>query len=205
MLTEGTERSIEDIQKSFSGINEIWHDLANIDFQLIAIVDDAIPSNHAFLMEDASMRRYSRRLNWPYLLNLYCVRDIYGARGTSAFAPSPEYRAGPVHFAVVGDDTDLSRVAAHELGHVLSLYHEGAEENLMHPILYHPTSTAYHPPELRPVQIMVARTHAKRYLRSAAYLSDISGTFREILRSAEDEPPVYRSYFGEGLGEIPEN
>lgn len=200
MLTEGTQRSIADVRKSFSGINEIWHDLAKISFQPIAFVDDAVPSDHALLMDQKAMRRYARRLNWPYLLNLYCVRDLYGAFGTSAFAPSPQHLTGARHYAVVSDRPDPVRIAAHELGHVLSLHHEGPEENLMNRYL------VFDPPKtkLRSVQIMVARTHTHRYLRAAAYLTDISDTFREVLRSAEDEPLVFRSYFGEGLGAVHE-
>lgn len=198
---EGTELTVEQIRDLFdrghldpvsgrSFVNHIWKP-AGIRFQLIAVVDDSIRSDHAVLMESEAVQGYARKLNWSGVINFYVTRELDSARGLASFSFWPSDRKKRPAYALIEDwpstymlwDTFVA-IAAHELGHVLTLRHDELADNLMN------RSAKNTRTNLRGVQVTVAREHAARYLPEVRRLSARSTVFRNHYQDPKAAPLV---------------
>jgi hypothetical protein len=199
--TRGTELTVEQIRDLFdrgqldsasgdSFVNYIWRQ-AGIRFKLLAVVDHAIRSDHAVLMESEAVETYARKLNWSGVINFYVTRELDSARGMASFSFWPSDRTKRPAYALIEDwprtymlwDTFVA-IAAHELGHVLTLRHDELSDNLMN------RSAKNTRINLRGVQVAVARDHAARYLTEARRLSAKSPVFRSIYQEPNAAPLV---------------
>lgn len=209
-VAPGTRRTIDEIRDLFDGggraettgpegINHIWEQ-ADIRFRLTAIVDHAIRTDHAIAMPN-EMGVYARWFNQTGVVNFYFVREYVCGHGIAAFSPWPDDPTKLPAFAAVEDWEEYGHertmyamcvdTAAHELGHLLTLRHEEDLDNLMGP-----TISSGHT-ALRPIQVMVARTHARRYLPGVRRLRAVSSRFQALYSSADADPMTARAYLGE--------
>ena len=214
-ILPGTRRTVDEILDFFDGghraettgdvgINQIWT-AAGISFKLVAIIDHAIKSTWSYAIDSDKVKTVAQDLNTPDMVNLYFFRDIIGANGTSGFSPVPlqDTRLNTA-FAAVEDWEELMydpglawnitvRTAAHELGHLLKLRHHEDLTNLMYPWISEDAHT------LKPLQIMIAHEHAKRYLEVSRRYSLFSREFRELYMNEKSKPSLVRAYLGERL------
>jgi len=212
-MAKGTRRTIQEIRDLFDGegradgtgelsINQVW-ETVDIRFRLIAIVDHAIRTDHAYLMDD--LTPYADRFNQTGVVNMYFVRSLDGALGVGKATPWPHDASKNSGYAAMEDweETEVPWeqavwIAAHEIGHLLSLPHEGDIENLMWPW------TGASGETFRTVQVAVARDYAMRYLMAAHELSSASRVFRRLFSDEDAEPLTIMGFagtrwrFGEG-------
>lgn len=213
-IRPGTRRSVEEIRDFFDGgrraettgdanVNQIWAS-ADIEFQLVAIVDHAIRSTWSVMIDADNVKYIVRDLNQPNMVNIYFFREISGASGTSGFSPVPlqETRINTA-FAAVEDWEDMYgdlawdytvRTLAHELGHLLKLRHHEDESNLMWPWIS-PDAHA-----LLGLQKMVAHEHSRHYLEESHRRVLRDRVFRRHFMDKDSEPKLVRAYLGERLG-----
>lgn len=196
-VAPGTRRSVNEIRDLFDGagradttgelsVNQIW-ETAAITFRLVAIVDHAIRTDHAVLMGEVTP--YARKLNQAGVVNFFFVRALDGAAGVGRPTPWPNDAAKKPGYAAMEDWEEIGTtwqevvwIAGHELGHLLSLPHEGGTDNLMTPWI---TASSQ---EFRPVQVAVARHYAMRYYEAARTLSMLSTSFRKVFSDEAAEP-----------------
>jgi hypothetical protein len=206
LVSPGTRRTIDEIRDFFDGegraastgddsVNAVWEQ-ADIRFKLTAIVDHAIRSDHAVLMGDP--HQYARRLTHPGVVNVYFVRAIDGAAGFGFATPWPRDARKQPSCVFVSDWEDVGTdwaeavwTLSHELGHLLSLSHEASPDNLMWTWIGSSGLT------LRPVQVMVARDYARRYLPGVRDLCVTSSLFSRLYSTESSEPRVSRAYAGD--------
>lgn len=204
-VAPGTRRSVNEIRDLFDGqrraettgeasINAIWEQ-ADIRFRLIAIVDHAIRTDHAILL--SNVRDYARRLNQAGVLNMFFSRALNGAAGVGVETRWPfDSTKSPAYVALSDwEDTgiswqDMVWTASHEIGHLLSLRHEGDSANLMWAWIGSGGQ------DLRATQIMVARDYAKCYEECLRMLSVASLPFRELVENEEADPTTHLAYAG---------
>ncbi len=210
----GSRRSVNEIRDFFDGgrradttgeanINQIWEP-ADIEFQLVAIVDHAIRSTWSVMIDADNVKYIARDLNEANMVNIYFFRNIAGAGGTSGFSPVPlqETKINTA-FAAVEDWEDMYgdmgwdytvRTLAHELGHLLKLRHHEDDSNLMWPWM---SSDAH---ALEPLQKMVAHEHSRHYLEESHRRVLRDTVFRRHFMEKDSEPKLVRAYLGERLG-----
>lgn len=212
-VAPGTRRKIKEIRDLFDGegradgtgelsVNQVW-ETADIRFRLVAIVDHAIRTDHAILI--GSVSPYARRFNQTGVVNMYFVRSLDGAAGVGQPTPWPHDASKNPGYAAMEDWEETETTweqavwtASHELGHLLSLQHEGESGNLMWPWIG-PSNR-----DFRPVQVAVARDYAERYLTAALELSSVSTSFSKVFFDEAAEPLRMMAFagarwrFGEG-------
>jgi len=207
-ISPGTRMTVAEIRDLIDGggraettgprcLNEIWEQAA-IRFRLVSVVDHTILWTDASAMRASDVKKYPVRLNQLGVLNMYFFRSLIGADGVGYFSAFPDDPAKNKGFAAICDLQEWGDygwdffvgVAAHEVGHFLTLPHDADRENLM--TLGSPSSTA-----LRPIQTVMARACAERYLPAIDQLRALSTAFRQVFDEAESEPQLARAYLGE--------
>lgn len=203
----GTRRTIDEIRDLFDGagraettsehnLTQIWEP-AGIAFRLVSVVDHAVRTDRAMAIPADEVGNLALRLNHTSVLNMYFFRSINNALGVGYFSAFPDDPAKNAGYVAVEDMeewchwSNFVETVAHEIGHFLTLPHEEESENLMSVVL----SSGHF--QLRPIQIVLARSCALRYEAFSRRLCAINASFREIYEDPEAPPSQARAYRGE--------